>query len=473
MHIHHTFSASASTLSFQLDLSHHELQHLTYRTAHRQSTLANQSFRFLLPNAIHRFEDVHPDLLGLVVLLIVHPFVHQELHLSFAVSRVFADAVAEAFDGAVRLFPVDPDVPSRQAGCPIRTADATATPEAIQYQPSVAFNGRVHSTMAAAVVGTRAQLVALDHWNASAGVRTSPYPSDALYYSLDRMENQGFRVAMVKTDVASVCEPHGFAHPLTACVGNVLLADVLHLHTVHMGSALASMAAFGHTDHHNTPGARVTGNGKQKPPTIGDVPATIDTLSFRSGRLVCDPNARGRDSLASWWKVFGAVDLQLEFPLCGASDACIVKLLHDNQHWPNTSYCLYARPRYKCGQCAECVYYDTTHRAVTSTSLGTAEFAKVWRRCAKHLPEATTCVLDLASPNRWHLFWIGLTTCRDTMPADPKGTTQRAFDVFHACASQRFAQMRFGLHGGMMALLGDACRKTVVDGWKGLYGGRS
>jgi hypothetical protein len=479
MHIHHTLS-TPSTITFHLDLSHHELQHLTtHHTAHRQYTLTQRTFRFLLPDAISSFDDVHPDLWGLLVLLVVHPFVHKELQLSFAVSPSFADAVSKAFHHSVQVYPMDPDILPRQAGHRGQRhqhSDKVGAPPPSPLQPSVAFNGRVHSTMAAAIVGNRAQLVAMDHWNATSGARTSPYPVDALYYSLDLMESQGFRVAMVKTDVASLCEPYGIAHPLAACAGNVMLADALGLHTIFMGSSLASMRAMGpivssaHQHQHQTPHQT-----SRRPPTlrVGDVPTTIDTLAFRTGQLLCNPGMHGdRDSLESWREVFAAVDLSLEFPLCGACDTFVVKLLHEHKFWDNTNYCLYGRPKYKCGECVECVYYDATHRAVTNPYLGAAEFTKVWNRCTQEFPEATTCVLDLQTANRWHLFWIGLVTRRDTMPSTAtKGAQKHAFDVFHAYASQRFGQMRFGLHVGMMGLLGDGCRDLVVEGWKRLHSG--
>lgn len=458
MHIHHHLNPQTATLTIHLDPSHQELLRLTHQTPHRQCTLAHRSVRFLLPRTLAEAPDaVHPDLLALVVLLVVHPFVHKELRLSFAVSTVFAAAVEAATGGGVKVFPVDPDIAPR--------------PRPPSPACSVAFNGRIHATLVAAVVGTSARLVAVDHWNAMVGERTSPYPADALYYSLDFMENRGYRVAMVKTDAASLCEPYGFAHPLVACVGNVLLADALGFTSVHVGSRLVDLEAFG------TVSRRTRGRGPTET-QVGAVPSTLRAVSFKTDGLWVDRPAAedGAEFLAThalglplWRALFHAVSLDLEFPLCGASDACVVKLLHEHRFWKNAHYCLYARPRHKCGTCVECMYYDTLHHAVTHPQSRASLFDRTWRLCADQFPEATAAVVDLKTPNRWHLFWVALVARRDAMP-DSGTVPQKHFDVLHAYA-RVYASHRYGLHGGMVTLLGEHESSRVMEGWKGMFRG--
>ena len=86
-------------------------------------------------------------------------------------------------------------------------------------------------------------------WYASASACDTDHDSRSSrstngYYALDVMESKHYHVSMVKTDVESLCKPHGFAHPLTAACGNVLLADALQLHTVAVGSRLHDVRAF-------------------------------------------------------------------------------------------------------------------------------------------------------------------------------------------------------------------------------------
>ena len=77
-------------------------------------------------------------------------------------------------------------------------------------------------------------------------------------------------------------------------------------------------------------------------------------------------------------------------------------------------------------------------------------------------------MLDLTRPNRWHLFWIALITRRDAMP-DAADVNTKAMDVLYAYA-RVCVQHRFGLHAGVVGVLGDECREGVMEGWRRLFG---
>ena len=520
MRITHAISPP-NTVIFHIEPDKYELEHLTSSSSTSSSTsssnptdnptttnttttihnglgkpsptaLAHRTVRFLLPDAIPSFENVHPDLWALVVLLFVHPFIHKELKLSFVVSRTFADAVKAASHGTLNVFPVDSELVPRQ---PESSTSTSPHPR----RPSVAFNGRVHSTTIATMLGSAsAQLVSVDHMNATVGERTSPYPPDALYYSMDRMERKEFRVAMVKTDVESMCEPFGFVHPLTACVGNVLLADALGLNAVHVGSRLADLEAYGNVIRSSSVDTTNCDNGngrsvKNKHPVrrsashthhllhLDPPPATLKTVSFKSRNILSDYPPSTNSSISPhnftmytntvpfWRALFSAVHLKLEFPLCGASDACIVNILDRLHVWKDVQYCRCSLPNVKCGNCPDCVYYDMTHQAVTcKAALPSSMFSRTWELCATQFPEATANILHLDVPNRWHLFWVGLVTRRDTLPPAKKSKQEQAYNILHVYA-QRFRRMRFGLHGGMFPLIETSQRQLVLDGWKHLF----
>ena len=448
MHLTHHHNTSAHTLTFHIDA--HPSNEQTHHTTKTQFTLHHKSFRFLLPDTLTNFDAVHPDLWALVAVLVVYPFVHKELRLSFAVSQTFADAFHQASNGTKRVFPIDNDLQARQA------------PDVAHA--SVAFSGRVHASLTAAIVGKGAKLVAVDHWNAMLGERTSPYPADALYYALDTMETHGYHVSLVKTDVASLCAPYGFAHPLAACVGNVLLADALQLDTVHVGCRLADVRAFGEV----TRTTRGKGSNARTDTRVGAPRQTLRAVSFRNDDLWLDTTSDTStvrpvvQTLAFWKTLFGAVQLRLGFPLCGASDTCIVKLLHNKRAWDTAHYCLYSRPKHKCGACIECVYYQTLHDTVNSKAARKKSFDEVWTQCTDQFPEATTCVHDMHTPNRWHLFWAALVERRDAMPDG------KAFDVLHAY-HRAIAPHAHGLHAGMQEVVRG--QDEVMRGWRRMYGG--
>ena len=79
--------------------------------------------------------------------------------------------------------------------------------------------------------------------------------------------------------------------------------------------------------------------------------------------------------------------------------------------------------------------------------------------------------MDLSHPNRWHLFWMALVTRRDAMPTSAN-VNRKTMDVLYAYARVYMAH-RFGLHAGMMGMLGgvdEGGRGRVVEGWRRLFG---
>lgn len=384
MRIHHAWANHAVTFAVECD---DDERPATYQTSRHYATLAphpvtgDVTFRFLLPDVLTNFDAVHPDLWGLVVFLVVAPFVGAELRLSFAVSSDFALAVADST--GKRVVPVDPTLEPRPGG--------TVAPDGTPRGTSVAYSGRVHSYVTAALMGQRARLVALDHWNATAGVRTAPYPADGLYFALDAMEVKQYRVAMVKTDVASVCAPYGLAHPLTATVGNVLLADALQLHTVAMGSRLHDLRAF-------------------------DTGPDLAAVGFKhvDVPVADDPSVQG-GTLVGWRRLFGVCGLALELPTCGIHDALIVRLLHEHRLWSEAHYCLYARPAFRCQACVECLYYDELRKAAKGNP---TPFDALWSVCQEKYPETLACVQESSVAHRWHGFWAAVVG-PDTGPDAP------------------------------------------------------
>lgn len=394
MLVKHFFNSKTHTISFSIHLTDEEVP--VYNNARSSSTLSKGHFRILLPDKIDGFECLHPDQWALIILLVVFPFVKTELRLSFAVSSAFA--VAYRHSGK-DIYPVNPSL------------DSFMRSEHPRLRPSVAFTGRVHSFTTAAILGPSSYLVALNHWDSLVGERTSPYPEDALFYSLDHMEEKGYNVQVVKTDIQSVFEPYGFVHPLTSAIGSILLSNILGIDSVHFGC---------HMDELNTFGKCVVQKKSQKSKT----PIyRLDTNQKQPMQLICFKNYQlhigatniisTEQTLSFWRTLFEVVQLCIDFPLCGVTDTMLVKLLYEHQLWSNVHYCLYSRPKRKCGMCIECFYYDSLYRSIVEH---TPVFDKVWTLCIKTYPEATTSVYELNIPCRWHLFWLQHITRKDTLP---------------------------------------------------------
>lgn len=386
MRICHTWFAHSIqfTIFCELDETPPQLQSPRYFTKLcNDYTSGQMTFRFLLPNALSDFEAVHPDLWGLVVILVVYPFIHTTLQLSWPVSAALAEAFLQATGGKT-LSPVDTNIKPRLGG----DVDEHGHKRSI----GIAYNGHLHAFMTAAIIGQDAKLIAIDHWNARQGTRTSPYPADGLYYALDVMEKKHYHVSMIKSDIESLCQPFGFPHPLTPACAPVLFADVLQLHTVALGSRLYDLRAF---------------QFPRQP---------LSMIGFKHVDIHVEADANKMPQIGSiqgWRQLFAACGLLLEFPTCGAHDALLVKLMHKHNLWNEAHYCLYARPKFRCQQCVECLYYSELHKAITKAP---TTFNALWNRCSNHYPETVTCLHDIQIPNRWLTFWPSFVERQDMLP---------------------------------------------------------
>lgn len=437
MHITHSYNPSAHTVQFQIqmDSQHTAVHPAVHRTARKCITLQESSFRILLPDCISSFETIHNDVWAVIVLLVVFPFVRDELRLSFGVSKAFAIAYHDSCGKHIRT--VNPSLAPHT-----RTGNA----------PSVAFNGRLHSFVTAVVMGRSTRLVAMDHWDSMLGERTSPYPPDVLYYALDHMEHQGHRVGVVKTDIQSLCEPFGFAHPITSIVGNVLLMDALELGTVHMGCRLDDLSAYG-AYRVEKPTKRKA--SKRRVTVDSALSAPSRCVSFREAQLFVDAHPSQPELTLPFWRtMLGQIGLKLDFPLCGVNDGLLVKLMAEHNMWHEANFCLYSRPRKRCGRCVECMYYNTLHTSVTSSSI---TIDKVWQQFVADYPEATTSVNDIDVPCRWNVFWLDMIRRPDMVPSNVKG-----FDVL--CAYHKVYQQRKWMVNSMKHIVLDENYDKVRGG---------
>lgn len=392
MHITHQHIPSANTILFQIDEESFLRASKRLHTNRQCITLQERTFRIMLPKSIQSFHQVHNDVWALIVLLVVCPFIDDELHLSFSVSKELALGFETC---GKRILPIDPLLKPRQSKT-----------NALVH--SVAFNGRMHAFVSAVILGPQTTLVTVDHWDSVLGERTSPYPPDVLYNALDHMENKGHRVCVVKTDVQSMFEPFGFAHPLTAVIGNILLADALGLSSVHLGCRLDDMSAFG--------AYRKATPYKHKPMRVvvdGDLSVPSRCVSFRDHQLHVSSHKKVLWTIPFWRSMMGVVGLKLDFPMCGVTDALLVKLLAEHQLWHEANYCLYSRPKHKCGQCLPCMYYECLHSSVTQKPVN---ILKIWQTFSEKYPEATTSITDIQTPCRWNMFWLELIRRKDLLP---------------------------------------------------------
>lgn len=394
MRVTHMWGADPCRVEFVL-VPEPDLGDRTFvRYQRTQLQLTRRSFAVLMPNSIPRFEAIHPDVWGLIVVLALFPFVGSRLQLSFAVTEMFASICALS-GRAVQ--PTDAQL-VRRGACADDSAPAAAA-SAVNVTQSVAYNGRAHAAICAATMGTeRTVLCYVDHWDTAARVMRK---SDNVYASLDYMMQRGFDAKIIKTDVQTLVEPPAFGALLGPCIGCALLSDALHIGTVALGSRLIDLQSFG---------------------------SALRVVSFKNGDLRADADAEARDGSAAtgaccyedcvtfWRELFHAVGLTLQVPTCGLPDTLAMLMLKRNHLLEYVTLCgsPEARLDYACGACADCLYYGTIVGNIDrATSVD-----RVWRRAHDQHPQALASVADLTVASPWHLFWLAMVTREELAPRE-------------------------------------------------------
>ena len=361
------------------------------RHARRQLELVRRSFRVMLPDAIRDFHDIHPDTWALLVVLAVHPFVGNRLELSFSVSAEFARVYALS---RIRIEPIDQTLVARRSA-------------ATGHTKMVAFNGRPHSAVVAAMMGiANSVLCYVDHWNAATRVMNC---SDNVYAQLDGMMEKGFQAKIVKTDVQTLVEPPGFATLLGSALGCVLLCEAFERGGRRRGAPRC---------------ARIIALGSSLIDLHSMVDDALRVVSFKYGDLRTEQvSGEGADvagTLHFWREIFAAAGFDLQLPTCGMPDTLALRLLKRADLLDSVTLCGSAEARigYACDACPECLYYGTLARSLDQQ----VNVERVWRQASERHPQALAPLADatraVLPPSPWHLFWIDLVGREDILPTE-------------------------------------------------------
>lgn len=384
--------------------------HFTIECEDGSKRLNGSSFHFTMPESIHNFDAIHPDRWALVLVMAAFQYA-STIHLSFSVSKHFHDAMLQA---EIIVTPVSDS---------LSAFDTDSTPGA---KPGVAFSGGPHSFIAAAIMGSGAALVAIDHQ--SDGPTQPPSsisPPDGMYYAMDVMMSRGYTVKTMRTNIQSLFDPAGFEFGLLAGAGVVLLGQFLSVRSVCYGSQLSDLGSLH--------------------------PSRLAEISFQNGpalRIGSGEEDGNPLSLAFWRGAFRSVGLELDFPTCGMSDYLAMKLLSRHKMLPSVALCSKAYPPCEC--CVDCIYYSMLVTMQTTH----IPFEKAWDKCSFECSDM--CV----SHGRFAYFWVLLLTRKDAAPKK----------LWNALSMHRkAAQANKGtLHPGTMDVASYLNRSQIDAGWQRL-----
>ena len=170
---------------------------------------------------------IHPDLICLSVVLLCNPFVGRELKINHPMSEQFQSQVQSVIS-RYKLIPspeVVEKIPAKSSG-----------------YPALAFSGGADSTAALALMPRNCIPIFLWREENSQSV----YSPNAPLRICKELEDCGFEVHTVVSDLEKIRDPIGFPTDLANAIPAILLSEILNLDSISFGTVLESGFGIGH-----------------------------------------------------------------------------------------------------------------------------------------------------------------------------------------------------------------------------------
>lgn len=277
------------TLKFQFELDKED-GHYTDKI-----TMVGSDFSIKMPGKIS-INDVHPDHLALIALLVAHPFISDSITIPWAVSRRFAASCQK-----ISRYNVDFD----EGECSEYTPSHGA-------RPALAFSGGADSTASLLVMPSNTLSVFMDR---PIRKKTSIYNKSAALATVKFAKKSGFDVLSVECDVEYIRQPLGFATDLVPSIPILALAACFDIDAVAFGTVMESAYRIGHEN------ARDYANSSH----------------YRF-----------------WGRMFKAAGLPLYLPVSGVSEVGTSKIVLNSPFHPYTRSCIRGEWPQSCENCWKC-----------------------------------------------------------------------------------------------------------------------
>ena len=187
---------------------------------------------FKLPREVS-LENIHPDHIALVSLLLCFPFIGDRIKLPTGVSNEFQNATR-----VISRFTLEAD---NEFVLPYSAADSS--------RPALSLSGGVDSVTALAVMPDETVSFFLDR----PVKRGSLYDKDAAYTSCKELIQLGFDVVMIETDLEYLRKPVGFPVDLANSSPAILLASGFGLDSIAFGTIMESAYGIGSRSYRHYP----------------------------------------------------------------------------------------------------------------------------------------------------------------------------------------------------------------------------
>ncbi|MGB0516773.1 MAG: DUF6395 domain-containing protein [Poseidonia sp.] len=257
-------------------------------------SMTENKFTTQLPKGIS-IDDVHPDHLALVALLVCHPFTHQKISIPWGVSERFAESCSKISKYQVEFEHTDVQAYNASNG-----------------RPALAFSGGADSTASLLVMPKNTLSVFMDR---PLKRKASMYNKSAAYATIKHAQKEGFEVMKLQCDVEYVRQPLGFPTDLVPSIPIICLAASHNIDSVAFGTVMESAYRIGHEKARDY--------------------ATSHHYRF-------------------WGRMFAAAGIPLYLPVAGVSEVGTSIIVHATSFYDYTRSCIRGEWPKSCEQCWKC-----------------------------------------------------------------------------------------------------------------------
>lgn len=344
-----SYQFEKSVLSFNFILEKNYGDRDIYKIGKRTIKLNQTNVMFIMPY-LFDIKKIHPDLLGLVAILLIYPYVGKRIELSFEISKCLANAFSKC--GKI-IVPINPSITKRMVDN--------------NHYPSIAYSGGTDSTAGLIVMPKNTKVCFLDRIIPIN--KKSMYCKDNIYLTLDLLINDDYSVNIIQSDMEYLREPVGFPIDIGCGIPNILLADTLNIDSI----------AYGYANHHK----EFLNNN------------TIDYICTGTFKLYRkDENIDIEKRYSYWNNLFQSVDLYINMPIMGINEIMTQKIVLSTNYSNIIQSCMRGRIDNECGKCIKCFKTNIVKHIYHNKNIGFKELNKFLNSIEKEVEKKYNMKLE-------------------------------------------------------------------------------
>jgi hypothetical protein len=257
-------------------------------------SMIENKFTTQLPRGV-TIDDIHPDHLALIALLVCHPFIHERISIPWSVSKRFAESCSKISKYLVEFEHTNAQEYNASNG-----------------RPALAFSGGADSTASLLVMPEDTLSVFMDR---PLKKKASMYNKSAAYATIKHAQKKGFEVMKLQCDVEYLRQPLGFPTDLVPSIPIICLAASQNIDSVAFGTVMESAYRIGHE-------------------------SARDYVNSHHYRF--------------WGRMFAAAGIPLYLPVAGVSEVGTSIIVNATSFYDYTRSCIRGEWPNPCNQCWKC-----------------------------------------------------------------------------------------------------------------------